>query len=598
MSHAVALRVRLDAQIEAHGRTLAAGALGAILGAAAVVLLYAGRHLTFFYDEWDFILGRRGGGLHTYLDPHNGHLSLIPVLVYKVLFKLVGLRHYTAYRAVSIAVQLICAYLLYVLGRRRIGPWLALAPVTLLLFMGTAFQDQLWPFQIGYLGSLAAGLGALALLEDRARHWADARAGVTPTPPARDGWIAALLACSLASSGVGVCFVLATAVTLIAQREPWRRLWVPVLPAVLYVLWSIGWSAGDTTTANAILGAPQYVANAVAGVAAGMAGLDAGAWGPPLAVGLFGAVVLTWRFHRGGLVTPMLLAALVGGFSFWVLTALTRAGSDEPAASRYLYVGAVFVWLVLLEVSAGLRLRPGWLGLGAVMVVAALVSNLQALRAGEVGLRVDDTVVRATLAAADVARPVVSPAFVPSPADAPQITAGAYFAAAHDLGSPAFTLGELERQLESVRAQADQALSHGEEITVLPAPAVRSASGASAVPSASGAPAIPSASGGPAITGATRGHLAAAGSCERFDPAPGGGYADLSAHPGQGLLVRPSSGSAAVVYLRRFASGFDSGPLGTVGGRGGVIRFPLDRAPGLPWGVRVGAHAPVLLCTA
>ncbi len=70
---------------------------------------YAGRHLTFFYDEWAFILTRRGGGLGTYLDPHNGHLALFPVIVYKVLFATVGLRHYTPYRVVEIALHLLAA---------------------------------------------------------------------------------------------------------------------------------------------------------------------------------------------------------------------------------------------------------------------------------------------------------------------------------------------------------------------------------------------------------------------------------------------------------------------------------------------------------
>src|SRR5436305_3106217 len=48
-----------------------------LLFAAAVVLLYAGRHLTFFYDEWDYVLGRRGSSVAAYLDPHNGHLSAV-----------------------------------------------------------------------------------------------------------------------------------------------------------------------------------------------------------------------------------------------------------------------------------------------------------------------------------------------------------------------------------------------------------------------------------------------------------------------------------------------------------------------------------------
>jgi hypothetical protein len=46
--------------------------LAGLLLVAGCLLLYAGRHLTFFYDEWAFILGRRGGGLHAYLDPITG----------------------------------------------------------------------------------------------------------------------------------------------------------------------------------------------------------------------------------------------------------------------------------------------------------------------------------------------------------------------------------------------------------------------------------------------------------------------------------------------------------------------------------------------
>jgi hypothetical protein len=564
MAQALAPRVRLGTRLEAHRRTLATGALGAILALGAIVLLYAGRHLTFFYDEWTFIQTRRGGGLHTYLDPHNGHLSLIPVLVYKALFKLVGLRHYTPYRVVGVVVQLICASLLYVLGRRRVGPWLALVPVILLLFMGSAFQDLLWPFQIGYEISIATGLGAFALLEGPVR--------------ARDGWVAALLVCSVASSGVGVCFMVACAVMLIAQREPWRRLWVPALPALLYVIWAVGWGSGDTTTSDAVLGAPQYVANAVAGVAAGIAGLDDGTWGPALAVGLVAVVLLAWQFRRGGRVTPLLLAALVGGFSFWVLTALTRASVATPAASRYLYVGAVFVWLVLLEVSAGVRVRPAWLGLGALVVAAAFVSNLGMLRAGERGLRFADATVQASLAAVDVARPVVSPAFVLAPTDAPGLTAGAYLAAARDLGSPAFTFDVLRQQFESIRAQADQTLMHAEELAVVPAP--RSATG----------------TGAPSVIGTSGGRVARDGSCERFDPASAGGHIDLATRPGQGVLVHLLARATAVVYLRRFGSGFDAGPLGAIGGRGGLIRFPADDAPGISWGVRVGSGGPISLC--
>src|SRR5205085_4124271 len=127
---------------------------------AGVLLLYAGRHLTFFYDEWDFVFQRRGGGLNTFLDPHNGHLVVFPVIVSKLLFAISGLRHYVLFQLVAVVLHLLSCGLLYVLLRRRLGAWFALVPVSLLLFMGTAWQVLLWPFQISFLTSVAGGLGA------------------------------------------------------------------------------------------------------------------------------------------------------------------------------------------------------------------------------------------------------------------------------------------------------------------------------------------------------------------------------------------------------------------------------------------------------
>jgi hypothetical protein len=122
-----------------------------------------GRHLSiFFYDEWSIVIKRQGGSLGTYLDPHGGHFILFIVVVYKLLFAIFGLRHYIVFRFVGVLMQLACATLLYLLARRRIGAWWALLPTTMLLFMGTAGEDLLWPFQIGFFASLAGA---------RSRRW-------------------------------------------------------------------------------------------------------------------------------------------------------------------------------------------------------------------------------------------------------------------------------------------------------------------------------------------------------------------------------------------------------------------------------------------
>ncbi len=171
--------------------------LGALLLVGGLLLVYAGRHLTFFYDEWTFVLTRRGSSLGTYLDPHNGHFVLVPVVIYKLLFALVGLRHYAPYRIIVVLLHLACCGLLYVLVRPRVGPWLALVPAALLLFMGSAWQILLWPFQMGYLASVAGGLAALVALERSSRR--------------RDIVAVVSLTIAVASSGVGIPFVAACA---------------------------------------------------------------------------------------------------------------------------------------------------------------------------------------------------------------------------------------------------------------------------------------------------------------------------------------------------------------------------------------------------
>jgi len=543
----------------------ATAALCALLLAAAVLLLYTGRHLTFFYDEWAFVLLRRGGGLSTYLDPHNGHLALFPVVVYKVLFAIFGLRHYTPYRVVGIALHLLCATLLYVLVRRRVGPWLALVPVALLLFMGTAWQDLLWPFQISYLASVAGGLGALALIESDARH--------------RDAFATGLLLWSLISSGVGIAFLVANAVALIASRQLWRRLWIVAVPAAVYAAWYLGWGSSEPITSGGVLAAPQYVANAAAGAALGIAGLTDASWGPALAIALAALIAIAWRRQGRDRPTPMLLAAGAGALTFWVLAALVRADSPDPTASRYLYVGAVFIFLLAAESGVGRGLRGTSLALAGLVVLGALIGNVGVLRDGERGLRADDANVRASLRIVEIAAPVVAPTFVPSPIDAPVVTAGPYLAAVRDLGSPALTTGELDRAPTPIRMDSDRVLQLAERLTPVLAP--------------------PTAISGrrPLIIEATAsGRTVAVGPCRRFIPTHPGASLALSVSPGSRLAIHVGRLPAGL-YARRFGPGFPSAPLAAVSAdRDMLVSFPRDLAPLLPWHVLLIASTPAEVC--
>src|SRR5438552_1915040 len=108
--------------------------LAALTGTGAI-LLWLGRGTTFFYDEWNFVERRRTGVIRPLLEGHNGHLSAGPVIVYRVLFATAGLRHYAPYRLTLIGLHLLCAVLVFVLVRGRLGtPSASIAAIALLWY--------------------------------------------------------------------------------------------------------------------------------------------------------------------------------------------------------------------------------------------------------------------------------------------------------------------------------------------------------------------------------------------------------------------------------------------------------------------------------
>src|SRR3712207_3709990 len=126
--------------------------MAAITVAALAFVLFTGRALGFYYDEWDFVLQRLGSDPETFLRPHNEHISVVPVLVYKTLFAVVGLEHHWPFRAVLALAYVACGVAVFVLVRRRLGPWPGVVLATLILFMGLGHQNMVHAFQIGFVG--------------------------------------------------------------------------------------------------------------------------------------------------------------------------------------------------------------------------------------------------------------------------------------------------------------------------------------------------------------------------------------------------------------------------------------------------------------
>jgi hypothetical protein len=191
------------------------------------------------------------------------------------------------------------------------------------------------------------------------------------------------------------------------------------------------------------------------------------------------------------------------------------------------------------------------------LAAGAIVSNLHVLRAGERGLRTSDISARTSLGAVQLAAPVVAPGFVADPSAAPQVAAGPYLAAVHDLGSPALSLSELERASEGQREEADGVLVKAERVTVRP------------------------------------GRGAVIGSCSRLPV--GASQTEVTVRPGATATVLPEPRTHVAVSVRRFGAAAPT-PLAAAVTGPATISFPADAAPQVPWRLRVAGSSAAQVC--
>ena len=550
-------------------------ALAVLVIATGALLYRETRGTTLFLDEWTWLLHRRGNSLASFLDTHNGHLSLIPVAIYKLLFATAGIGSFGPYRALVIVAHLACCVLLFVYARARVGPLLALLAAALLLLFGPGWENMMWPFQTAFLLSLGAGLGALLAL-DRLDRAGDVTACV-------------LLTVSLASSGVGVPFVLGVALELGLRRRRLGDAWIVAVPLLLYALWWVGYQHTGFRRHDIVL-APSFVYSAASATLSALAGLAGSTgldgqgtlmtWGPALLVAAI--VAVAWRLVRIRRLEPRVAALATMALSFWLLTALSRAYVSSPFASRYLYVGAFFVLLLAVELLRGVSFTWWSSVVVGVAGAAAIVSNVGELRdAGRMvrGYGQDTT---ADLGALEIGRPVIPPGYVAQQVPGYPfvvIPAASYFAATRSVGSPAATPAQILADPESVRASVDAELIHIHRLGLLSVGhGVRL-----------GSP--------PAVDSVTGGATAARGGCVIFAPdhfIPAGTTVAFAVTvPAEGLELQASA-APATVGVRRFADAFST--LGTVTPGGPVALLVAPDRSSQPWRVQLESTGRVAAC--
>ncbi len=346
----------------------------AALAASWALILALGSQLSYLNDDWDFLLLRPGFGAHQILDPHNPHIVVIPILIYKAVLAIFGMGSQQPFRVASTPLFLISVILLFAWLRRRVGDWLALAGVLPILFLGMAGEILLWPFpQIGFCGPMAAGLGAFLALERGDRRG--------------DVLACALLTISVLFGSLGTAFVAGAAVHVAWDRDRWRRAYVAAIPAAVYVAWWLGWghTAKSGTSLHNLLKSPIYVVEGFASGVSSLLGLpEVGLGGVsvdpglPLLAGLIALAVIERRRLSG--ISRWLAVVTVTALGFWFPAALNASEQRAPTEPRYQYMAAIFFVMIAAELLRGVRV--GRRALVVVLAIAGLatISNLVFLR--------------------------------------------------------------------------------------------------------------------------------------------------------------------------------------------------------------------------
>lgn len=539
-------------------RKAIAALLGLLLLASAWVQMHYRTRLGWLDDDWEFLLYRTGGGLSHIFEPHNEHISVIPVLVYKLFFALFGLGSTVPIQFFSMLMYLFAAVMLFVWMRKLVGEPASLIGCAVILFFGIGYEDLLWAFQIGYTIAIGTGLAALVMLRRDTR---------------RDDLLASLLLCvSILTSSMGLAFAAGGAVALLIRKPGMsiglaavaRRLAVVAPPVAIFAVWWLIWGsdAESSLSLRNLVDSPEYVFNAYRTAASGLTGTfriggDLGTWVTAVtAVAVAAAVVV--RVKRAGRVPAEMLVALAAALTFWGLAALNFNELRPYDQSRYQVPGAIFVLMVLAGAFEGVRPGREQLLALAALATAAIAVNISALGPGyRDPMLVHYEAEMAAATATEIGRPAIA-------ADFPVFINGYYATRAEDYYEVVDRFGDAGWSVEEALARSNTARTaiDGQLVRSLPV-VVR-----------------------PTVAGLPR------QGCRVASTSPGSGPLELD---GTRYLLRPTRDVS--VMLGRFGDGAGV-PAGEVdAGQMASLSLPRDLTD-LPWKVGFAGGGMVRVCPA
>ena len=373
--------------------------LAAMLLATLVTLAYLGRDTLPLFDDWIFWSWETDYSPGVLLEHYNGHASPVVKAIWFALTDITGGSHYLPFRLFFIVMHVATLGLFYFAVAPRIGRGLALVAVLPLTLMGIAWLDYVMPISGIYQVAGPLGIVAAIVALDRGTRRGDVLACL------------ALTAMAFTAVG-GVAAVAGVYAYLLWERPQWRRLWVAVVPTVLFAAWWLVYRPEEGYEFKAlddISLVPSYVAD----------GLSHGIrtytylpqeWAVALAVVLLVAVVRQFMRPRG--VDRALVAAIAAGVAFWAIVAIGRGPDLRIDQLRYLYPNAIHAVLIAALVAglAGLRSnRRTVLTLG-VLSLAFFIPSANQLRLVYRGERSESLQSRAAMTAEKLALDRMPPA--------------------------------------------------------------------------------------------------------------------------------------------------------------------------------------------
>lgn len=336
----------------------------ASLVAGLAIILILQRSQWFFFDEWAF-LKLRGPGL---FEPHVGHWSTSPMLVFEGLRGVVGLHTYFPYAVLVTLIHVGIAHLIWRITMRcGANGWIATAAVTVFIFLGAGAENILWAFQIGFLGAIALGLLAFWL--------------ATADEVSTRRFVAIVLVSvfSLTWAGTALPLLLATAFMMFRRKELRRVAVLLGTTGLVYLTWYLLFALNSSSNPDTGGFAPHKLFVEMPVFLGVMFILGFGRVFPVLGIGaaLLGATAL-WllqlvrRKDYAGDFDPA-LALGVATVAFAGLTAFSRADFSLGAgrSSRYIYTIVAFL-LPLLSVAMS-RAAKRW-SRGVLVASATLVA--------------------------------------------------------------------------------------------------------------------------------------------------------------------------------------------------------------------------------